>query len=213
MKTRVKICGLTSLEDARFCAAAGADYLGFVLVESSPRHVTPDHAREIVAWIRGPRTVGVFSDADPDTVNRVVRDVGFDMVQLHGRESVSDCRRILAPVIKVIPVTSETPEPDLETDIECYRDVSEFILLDTAVNGATGGTGRTFDWQIAVQAARRISLFMAGGLSPDNVSAAVQRVHPFGVDVSSGVEAAPGVKDFDKVTSFIDAATGSLETG
>ena len=94
MRTRIKICGLTRLEDARYCAAAGADYLGFVFAEESPRCVDADLARDIVGWVYGPSTVGVFKDADPDEVNRVARLVGFDLVQLHGSETPEYCRAI-----------------------------------------------------------------------------------------------------------------------
>jgi phosphoribosylanthranilate isomerase len=205
MKTRIKICGLTCLEDARFCAAAGADYLGFILADSSPRQITPELAREIVSWVYGPLTVGVFRDAEVDFVNRVAEQVGFDLVQLHGNESPEYCREMDAPVIKAIPVGPQTTREDLLREMDRFDDFVQHLLLDTAVGGSSGGTGIPFDWQLASDAVDSARTIVAGGISPLNVVDAIDQLHPFAVDVSSGVEKSPGIKSFDKISALFDA--------
>jgi len=209
MKTRIKICGLTRLEDARFCAAAGADYLGFVLARHSPRFVDPVAAKEIVGWVYGPLSVGVFVDEEPETVNRVVREVGFDLVQLHGSETVDICRAIEAPVIKALHVGPETRGEDLGAAIEKYQGTVQHILFDTSVGGESGGTGKTFDWEIVAGLIDPQTAFVAGGIGPENACDVIARLTPFALDVSSGVEAAPGIKSFEKVTALLDAVAAT----
>lgn len=204
MRPRIKICGLTRLEDARFCAAAGADYLGFVLAEDSPRRVDPDLAREIVGWVYGPLTVGVFRDARLDHVNRVARHVGFDLVQLHGSESPDYCRAVEAPVIKAVAVTPDARAHDLEREVERYRDRVRYVLLDTSVRGSSGGTGQTFDWPVASRVVEGNDTFVAGGIGPHNILTVAEQLNPFGLDVSSGAEDSPGVKSFEKVSALLD---------
>ncbi len=214
MTPRVKICGLTRLEDARYCAAAGADFLGFVMVEGSPRFVSPDLAKDLVSWVYGPKTVGVFANADPSFVNRVAAEVGFDLVQLHGDEGVELCREVEPPVIKAVPISGETSATDLIASVEEYAAVCRYVLLDTAVGGASGGTGQTFDWTIAQELAQSDrKLFVAGGLTPGNVRDVIDLIGPFGIDVSSGVEESPGVKSFEKITALMDAVAGAAGNG
>lgn len=205
MKTRLKICGLTRLEDARYCAAAGADYLGFIQYEGSPRYLPPEAAREIVEWLYGPETVGVFVDADAAEVNRVAALAGFDLVQLHGDETPDVCAAVERPVIKAFRVHPDDNADTLRARIEPYLPHIRYALLDTASATAHGGTGETFDWTVAAGVARDVPLFLAGGLNAGNVARAIAEVHPFAVDVSSGVESAPGVKDLDLLAAFFEA--------
>lgn len=202
---KIKICGITTLEDARFCAAAGADYLGFVQVESSPRRVPLEEARAIIEWLYGPEPVGVFVDASPDAVNRAAERAGFALVQLHGDESPEDCAAIERPVIKALGIRSDTTPDDLAARIARYADAADYLLLDSRTDQLHGGTGIAFDWSLAAAAAADTPIFLAGGLRPDTVDEAVRLVRPFAVDVASGVEEAPGRKDFERVRAFMDA--------
>ena len=202
---RVKICGITQLEDARYCAGAGADYLGFIQHAASPRFVDPSVAKEIVSWIHGPEPVGVFVDAPIDTVNRVAADVGFALVQLHGNESPAYCAEIEAPIIRALRVYPNTTEEQIRREIDTYAGVAAHILLDTGKAGMAGGTGTTFDWSLAGPIAEDYPIFLAGGITPGNVMEAAERVRPFAVDASSGLESAPGRKDIDLLNAFFDA--------
>lgn len=224
--TRIKICGITNLADARYAAGAGADYLGFVLHPGSPRYIDAGKAAEIIEWVHGPRTVGVFVNLDPGDVNRIAEQAGFDLIQLHGDESPEECRAIDRPVIKAIRIdtgVSSEPDPtahsdaptlpvgsarDLLTAIDRFRDHVDYFLFDTA-SESWGGSGHPFDWSILDAVSRDIEWFLAGGLNPDNVAAAVTTHAPFAVDTSSGVESEPGKKDFDLVDAFIDRVTSA----
>ncbi len=210
----VKICGLTCTEDALAARDAGADLLGFVFA-NSPRRVSPEQARKIVAALaaappspRGTRhlTVGVFVDEHPDTVNRIVESVGLDLVQLHGDESPDYCRSMPVPVIKAFRVQAEG---SLEA-LKSYLGAARYLLLDRYRPGAAGGTGETFDWSLAEGMAEfGIPWFLAGGLHPANVAGAIAHCRPDGVDVSSGVESSPGVKDHRLIREFIFKAKGA----
>lgn len=198
--TRVKICGLTSLEDAHAAVAAGADALGFVLAPS-PRRVSPDQARAIIRRLPPlVATVGVFVDEPPEEVARLKAWCGLDWAQLHGGEGQAHVEALAPRVIKVIPMGRHTPEPQAHLGV-C-------LLLDTAVVGRTGGTGKSFDWTLAVELARQRPVILAGGLNPENVAQAIAIVKPFAVDVSSGVEREPGRKDHAKIRSFVARAKG-----
>lgn len=195
----VKICGLTSWEDAAAAVRFGADYLGFVFAES-PRRVTPDQARSIIRGIpERIQTVGVFVDAAPELVNDMKRYCNLASVQLHGDETEDDVALIDGPVIKGLRVSSEAPE------IESVYP-SATLLLDTYCATAHGGTGKTFDWRLAEKPARLRPVILAGGLNAENVSEAIITVRPFAVDVSSGVESGPGRKDHEKLERFIRTA-------
>jgi len=202
---KIKICGITNLADARYSAAAGADWLGFIQFEASPRYVDPKTAGEIIEWVYGAESVGVFVDADPDTVNRIAETVGFDRVQLHGHESVAYCERIDRPVVKAFAVHPGETAADLASRMAPYRRVVTHFLLDTHDDRVRGGSGRTFDWELARSLSRDFPLFLAGGLSPENVSLAVRTADPVGIDVSSGLESDPGKKDFAKIDAFVEA--------
>lgn len=203
--TRVKICGITTLEDARYCAAAGADYLGFIQYPESPRFVEPALAREIIEWVYGPEAVAVFVNAGADDVNRTAEAAGFALVQLHGDEPPALCAEVERPVIKALRVRPGETADALRSRMEPYAGTVGFFLLDTHRAGQWGGTGRRFDWEIARTLAADYPIFLAGGIGPGNVAEAVRTVQPYAVDLSSSVEAEPGVKDFDKLSAFFDA--------
>jgi len=206
---KVKICGITNLADARYATALGADYLGFILHPESPRYVEARTAAEIIEWVYGATTVGVFVDADADTVNSQVAEAGFDMVQLHGDETIETCARIEQPIIKAFQARERDTFDDLARRMEPYAETVDFFLVDTYDASLRGGTGRTFDWTLASRLAGAFPLFLAGGLRPENVVRAVETVSPAGVDVSSGVESEPGRKDFARLDAFFDALSRS----
>lgn len=196
---RVKICGLTRLEDALAAVRAGADALGFVFAES-PRRVTPDQVRAMVRCLPPlVALVGVFVDAPPALVKEIRSFCGLDLVQLHGREAEETLPCLGQGVIKTVRAA-----PGSEPDPQAFPKTT--LLLDTYSNGAQGGSGQTFDWRLAKEAARQREIILAGGLSPDNVVQAIETVKPYAVDVSSGVESEPGRKDHDKLISFIHQA-------
>lgn len=198
---RIKICGITTAEDALDACDAGADALGFIFWKGSRRYVEPDEARRIVKGLPPfVTTVGVFVDEDLDTISGIVDLVGLDAVQLHGSETPEFCDSATRPVIKAFRVRGE----------EVLKELSHYhvsaCLLDAYREGVPGGTGEVFNWEIARRAAAQGRVILAGGLTPENVGEAVQRVRPYGVDVSSGVERSAGKKDMDKVKRFIEKA-------
>lgn len=200
----IKICGITRLEDARLAAELGAGAVGFVFWPRSPRFIDPYRARGIAAQLPAfVATVGVFVDQTAEYVNSVASLVGLSAVQLHGDEDTRFAAHIRRPVIKAIG----WQEPKAGLDLTIWP-VRMMILLDVHDPERRGGTGLTIDWTWAgsIAAARRVLL--AGGLSPENVGEAVARVRPFGIDVSSGVEARPGVKDHGRVRALFDAVRG-----
>jgi phosphoribosylanthranilate isomerase len=196
--TRVKICGITSAEDAAIAVEAGADALGFVFVPGTPRHVTAEAARAIAETLP-PLVVrvGVFLDQPLSEIQRIAEAVGLHAIQLHGNEPGELARAIRLPVIKAIRIRDEASLAPMAA----YPAAA--FLLDTYVEGAPGGTGQRFPWGLAAAAVGRARIILAGGLTPANVAEAVRTVRPYGVDVSSGVEAAPGRKDPVKVKEFI----------
>jgi indole-3-glycerol phosphate synthase / phosphoribosylanthranilate isomerase len=200
----VKICGITSVEDALLAAECGADAIGLVLWPGSPRAVSRATARGIASALpRNVERVGVFVDAGADEVRRAAEEIGLDVVQLHGREAPEACRGLGARVWKAVGVgPGFRPEDALR-----YEGVADGLLLDThGGGGAPGGTGRAFDWDHARALRDRVRyLVLAGGLHAENVAAAVAAVGPDAVDVSSGVESAPGRKDPDRVRAFVRA--------
>ncbi len=206
---RVKVCGITNLEDAQAAAEAGADYLGFVFYPPSPRHVTPALVRRIVARLHATpgwetvRCVGVFVDESIERVSEVASYCGLDAVQLHGGESAEIVAALMARGLEVVKAFRVNGLASLAS-LGGYR--ASAYLLDTYVAGQPGGTGCTFDWALAAQARQYGRVILAGGLTPDNVALALQTAQPWGVDVSSGVEAAPGRKDHERLRRFIAAA-------
>lgn len=198
--TRVKICGITNLSDALRAVECGADALGFVFYEGSPRHVFPEIVKEIVAHLPPfITTVGVFVNAPPQEIKEVLEYTGLDVVQLHGDEPQEEC--FLFPrVIKAFRIRDIR---DLD-EIKHYK--ASAYLLDAYDPEVPGGTGQIFNWDIAIEAKQYGPVILAGGLTPDNVSDAVKKVRPYAVDVSSGVETEKGKKDPEKLRLFIHRA-------
>lgn len=199
---KVKICGITCLEDALTAVKAGADALGFVFYSASPRHVLPEQAAEIIHHLPPfVQTVGLFVNADLATVNATADQCGLDIVQLHGEESPAYCASVQRRVLKAFRVK------DISTlDALQHYPVAGY-LLDAWSPTAPGGTGQTFNWEIAAEAVKSgHRIILAGGLTPENIAECIRQVHPYGVDVSSGVESAPGHKETAKVTRFINQA-------
>lgn len=202
METKVKICGITNPADAQAAVAAGADALGFIFYEKSPRYV---RLREAAAISRelGPFVirVGVFVNAAEDFVFDAIRDCGLTLLQFHGDEAPEYCGQFGLMNMKAFRVHgAETLE-----DIPKYA--TDAYLLDAYSSTTLGGTGERFNWDLAVEAQKfGKPIFLAGGLTSDNVAGAIRKVRPFAVDVSSGVESAPGVKDHEKIRAFIAAA-------
>jgi phosphoribosylanthranilate isomerase len=196
---RIKICGITNAEDAIAAADLGADAIGFVFAPS-PRQISPDKAREIIMALPPlVQTVGVFVDEDPEKVASTAALCHLDLLQFHGKESASYCRGFGQRVIKAVQVQG----PDGLEGCSEYSGVVDAFLLDTYVPGQKGGTGLTFDWNLALEAKRFGRIILAGGLNPDNVAAAITAVKPYAVDASSGLELKPGVKDHEKMARFI----------
>jgi phosphoribosylanthranilate isomerase len=197
----VKICGLTTVDDAVRCIEAGADAIGLNFWDGSPRCVDVSTARAIVE-VGGDRAtmVGVFVDATRDQIRKILRETGIQWAQLHGDETPELVAQLLPHAYKAVGVKDGSA-------IELARSYpGEHLLLDASVPGTPGGTGRTFDWDIAATVAKERKLTLAGGLTQDNVAEAVRAVKPFRVDVASGVESAPGHKDGERVQRFIRAA-------
>jgi phosphoribosylanthranilate isomerase len=200
---RVKICGITNPEDALLAVEAGADALGFIFVEGTPRYVTPSAAAAIVRMLPPFVTpVGVFWDHAGAHVKAVAETCGLHALQLHGDESPEDARQYGLPVIKTIKIRG--PQ-DLDR-LPPYRNAVAAFLLDSAARWSEGETRQPIEWQLARQAADAGPILLAAGLNPDNVARAVEIARPYGVDVNSGVEARPGRKDPDKVRRFVAEA-------
>jgi len=198
MRVRVKICGITRIEDGLAAAAAGADAIGLVFADS-PRRVLPDQARAIVA-VLPPfiKVVGLFVNAPAALVREVLSQVPLDLLQFHGAETPEDCRRYGRPYIKAIRMASGV---DVVTEAGRYTDAGG-ILLDAYDPQAAGGTGTTFDWMRVPHNVGK-PVILAGGLTPENVAEAIRVVRPYAVDVSSGVELGKGIKDAAKIAAFI----------
>jgi phosphoribosylanthranilate isomerase len=200
---RVKICGITRAEDALLAAELGAWAVGFVFWPASPRCITPAKAREIARQVAPLVTpIGVFVDQSLDEIESIAAAVGLGAVQLHGTESIQLARSLSRPVIK-----------GLGLRVGCERDAIEWgsrvtVLLDAHDPLKRGGTGRAGDWTLAARIAAELPVILAGGLRPDNVREAVARVRPAAIDVSSGVEAAPGIKDSTRMRALFAALEG-----
>jgi phosphoribosylanthranilate isomerase len=196
----VKICGITRPQDAERAVALGATAIGFIFWPSSPRRAELRAARSIGRLVPASvMKVGVFVDAPADELARAVGEAGLDAVQLHGSESPDVVRGLEARVIKAVALGS----PDTEAQIARWTGTT--LLVDAHDPVRRGGTGRVVDWDRAAGLARRHEIILAGGLSPENVAEAVRRVRPAGIDVSSGVEQTPGVKDLVKLAALFDA--------
>jgi phosphoribosylanthranilate isomerase len=199
--TKIKICGITNEDDALFCAECGADFLGFIFVPGSPRFIEPEKAGEIVSSLhergRSSKIVGVFHDASPDYIREIVTVAGLDLVQLHGSESDDDITALGIPAIKTLHIGSSFPDTHATPS-------AAWLLFDTYDERRSGGTGRRFDWSVLAAYERSKPFFLSGGLNPENVVAAISLVRPDAIDVASGVEARPGVKDHAKVARLFE---------
>lgn len=225
--TKIKICGITTLQDALTAAQAGADMLGFNFYPKSPRYIAPEACRAITAALRPQHPhltlVGVFVNAPVEAIRTTLSACQLHLAQLHGDESPSMLAALNGYAFKAIRLSA--PPGNLPPDhplpasdpLDLYPSIVPFLqsapasashpalLLDAAVPGLYGGSGVITDWAQAAQLARRIPLLLAGGLTPENVAEAIRQVHPWGVDVASGVESRPGIKDPDKIKKFIDS--------
>ena len=200
-RTRIKICGITNARDAGLAVAAGADAIG-VIFAASPRQVTVERAAAALADVPFPvARVGVFVDPTAEEVRRAVEVCDLSAVQFSGHESVELCDSVPVPVLKVIHIGTDFDSQGAEP----YRGHAAALLLDTLVPGKVGGTSQAFDWLRLGALPGWAPSFVAGGLNPGNVAACVAALHPFAVDVSSGVEASPGIKDPDKIIAFCAA--------
>lgn len=199
LRTRVKICGITRIEDAHAAVDAGADALGFVFYAKSPRAVSIADAAAIISELPAFITsVALFVDAEPEFIQRVIDETQVDLLQFHGSETAQQCSQYARPYIKALRMR---PDLDLNQQMLAYAS-ARGVLLDAYTPGIPGGTGEQFDWsRIPVALASEITL--AGGLDCSNVAAAIRQVRPYAVDVSGGVEAAKGIKDAKKVEQFI----------
>ncbi len=205
MATQVKFCGITRVEDAHEAVRLGAWAIGLNHWSGSPRRIDPATAVAISAELRRQiEIVGVFVDAPLDDVVAAAEDENLSMIQLHGDEGPSYCdevaRRTGAKIIKAIRVRGSSDMQAAKT----FRN-TDFLLLDTHRPGVPGGTGESFNWDIARRRRKRVPVILAGGLNPDNVGEAIEVAYPFAVDVASGIESAPGIKDHALMAAFVDA--------
>lgn len=213
MKVKVKICGLTRSRDVRAAVACGADALGFVFAAGSKREIDPKKAQELVQWVPAfVARVGLFLDQDAEQVGSILAQVPLSLLQFHGRETAAFCRQFGLPYIKAVSMNSGHAAAQAVEQAEGEFNDAAALLLDSHDPGGLGGTGRAFHWQrmgqTGAQAGARTGrpLILAGGLTPDNVRAAVRLVQPWAVDVSSGVEDAPGIKNTAAMRRFIEQA-------
>jgi phosphoribosylanthranilate isomerase len=201
LRTRVKICGITRIEDALAAVELGADAIGLVFYAPSPRNVSIAQAKAIVAALPPfVSAVGLFVNEPLDNIKKVLAQVDLNMLQFHGDESVEDCEQINMPYYKAIRVKADT---NLIQYAQIYQS-AKALLLDTYSEAAVGGTGMVFDWTL-IPAQMPKPVILAGGLNPNNVASAIAQVHPYAVDVSGGVELSKGIKDKEKMTAFMQS--------
>jgi phosphoribosylanthranilate isomerase len=199
--TKIKICGITRQEDALLCADEEADFVGFIFVPSTPRFIEPEKAAAIANKLKErekrPKIVGVFRDTSKEYIREIQTLVGFDLAQLHGNETNDDLRDLGIAAIKTLRVSEQLPDTGGSTN-------AAWLLFDTFDERRIGGTGRRFDWSLLKSYERAKPFFLSGGISPDNVAAAISLVRPDAIDLSSGVESEPGIKDHDKVRRLFE---------
>ncbi|WP_347988979.1 phosphoribosylanthranilate isomerase [Methylomonas sp. AM2-LC] len=207
MRTRVKICGFTKVEDALCAASLGVDAIGVVFYPPSPRHVEIDQAVEIVRALPAfVSVVALFVNAEPAFITEVIRKVPVDCLQFHGEESAQACRGFAKPYIKAIRMQANSNVTALEQQ---YFDAAG-LLLDAYHPGLQGGSGNSFDWDL-IPAKRSLPIILAGGLTAENAGQAIQVVKPYALDVSSSVEAEKGIKDAEKMAAFIRKTNQAIE--
>ncbi len=198
-RTRVKICGITRADDAIAAARLGVDAIGLVFYAKSPRHVELAQARQICQALPAFVTsVALFLNPERAQVQQVIDELNIDLLQFHGRESAEFCASFSRPYIKVLGIEGEHQLQQLVGE----HNLARGVLLDSHVHGAAGGTGKTFDWAL-IPAELREKIILAGGLNADNVARAIAQIRPYGVDLSSGVEASPGIKDIHLMTRLM----------
>ena len=204
----VKICGITRLADAISAVELGASAIGFIFYEKSPRAITLNDARAISEKLPASLArVGVFVNSPVDFIERSISNVPLDALQLHGDEPPQFCDQFNLPVLKGIQISDEKSLREMKR-----FDVDGF-LLDTASNGTYGGTGRTFDWSLIDDKSTEVPIILSGGLRPENVLSAVETVRPSAIDVNSGVESKPGVKDHEKIHRLVNQLSKTIDTG
>ena len=206
-RTRIKMCGVTNLEDALEGVRAGVDALGFIFVDQSARNVEPKLVREIIGDLPPfVDCVGVFVDREREEVEEIVEYCRLSYAQLHGCEDPKYCERLarFSAPCQVVKAFRVGPDSRAE-DFMPYENSVRGYLLDTYTKELAGGTGQTFDWQIVEQLQLQLPLILAGGLDPENVAEAIRVLRPFGVDVNSGIEIQPGLKDHEKLHAFVEA--------
>tara|TARA_B100001123_G_C15344126_1_gene1036239 strand:- start:2663 stop:3298 length:636 start_codon:yes stop_codon:yes gene_type:complete len=204
----VKICGITRLADAISAVELGASAIGFIFYEKSPRAITLNDAHAISEKLpTNTVKVGVFVNSPVDFIERSISNVPLDALQLHGDEPPQFCDQFNLPVLKGIQISDEKSLREMKR-----FDVDGF-LLDTASNGTYGGTGRTFDWSLIDDKSTEVPIILSGGLRPENVLSAVETVRPSAIDVNSGVESKPGVKDHEKIHCLVDQLSKTIDTG
>lgn len=210
-RVRIKMCGTTSLEDARAAVDVGIDALGFIFTRKSPRYIEPGRAAEIISLLPPFITrVGVFVDSPIDMVRDIIHSAGLTQVQLHGSEPLSYCSELKASekscsVCKAFRISrKQVAETDITKQIHVYEQVVDSVLLDSYQKGVEGGTGAVFDWELIDELDLLKPLILAGGLNPGNVAEAVRRVRPYGIDVNSGIEDAPGKKNHQQLKNLVE---------
>jgi phosphoribosylanthranilate isomerase len=211
---KVKICGITNLDDAHAAIEAGADLLGFNFYAKSSRYLAPEKAREIATQIRSngqrPLLVGVFVNSPLEDVRSILEIARIDLAQLHGDEPVNILEQLHGRGFKALrPASEEEAHIDAEW-FAPHGPNAPVLLIDAYRKDQYGGTGHVADWSVATKLAQQYPILLAGGLTPDNVAAAIRQVKPWGVDVASGVECAPGKKDVDKMRLFVERAVNGL---
>jgi phosphoribosylanthranilate isomerase len=200
---RIKICGITNVEDALDAVSLGADAIGFIFTKDSKRYISPEQAESIALFLPPfVSIVGVFVNASKEEIDDTVTRCKLDLIQLHGHETPAFCQQMSRRVIKAFHMA----EPEDVDPIGAYQGIISAALLDTKVQNLSGGTGKVFDWGLALQVNRfEIPLILAGGISVQNIKKARQLVNPYAVDLSSSVEASPGKKDYNKMKDFVEA--------
>ncbi len=212
---KIKICGITNIDDAHAAIEAGADLLGFNFYPKSPRYIAPEKARDIATKIRaegrGPLWVAVFVNSPLEEIRSILEIAQIDLAQLHGDEPVNVLKQLNGRGFKALRPTSET---EAEIDAEWFAPHgpnAPVLLIDAYRQGQYGGTGHAANWSIATKLAQQYPILLAGGLTPENVAEAIKQVRPWGVDVASGVECAPGKKDAAKMRLFVERCRGVNE--
>lgn len=201
MRLRWKVCGITRIDDALAAVEAGADALGFVFWPGSPRCITERQAASIIDELPSETwRIGVFVDESPKTLDRIADSVGLDFIQLSGDENPTQCCGLVRHAIKALRLGPESTPADTDSLAAKYPECT--LLVDAGVPGEYGGTGKTCKWEVAAYLARQQRVMLAGGLTPENVDVAIETVGPWAVDVSSGVEISPGLKDPRRLAEF-----------